>query len=237
MLYHVNPSTGEPGRCSAKVQCRFGDSDSHYPDESAAREAFENSQSLDDVLKGARSVETDPYAEMKSASSEAMSAFSEPVKIESRENLHTVRFENGRAFTKYFNAGLNEHEELPLGNLTKDYDTVVRLLTSDPDLDFINGDCGDLAWDLYDNSEDVEMVAQLWVKGDIQSMHSIAKLKDGTYVDVLGQWSEEELLRAWKDLVNDDVEMRFGNPKPMRNPNGGLFETTKILKNYISSSR
>lgn len=185
------------------------------------------------MLKGSRSIEIDPYAEMKSASSEAMSVFSEPTQVGSRENLHTVRFENGRAFTKYRNVSRSVTEELPLGNLTRDSDTVVNLLTSDPDLDFINGDCGDLAWDLYDNCEDVEMVAQVWVKGDIESMHSIAKLKDGTYVDVLGQWSEEELLSAWKSLVNDDVEMRFGNPKPMRNPNGGLFEATKILKNYI----
>lgn len=40
--YHVNPKTGEPGRCRAVATCPFGDLDSdHYGSQSEARQAFE----------------------------------------------------------------------------------------------------------------------------------------------------------------------------------------------------
>lgn len=41
-LYHINPSTGDPGKCSAKLgNCPFGSADEHYTSSEAAREAFE----------------------------------------------------------------------------------------------------------------------------------------------------------------------------------------------------
>lgn len=235
MSYHVNPQTGEPGKCTAEIQCRFGSDADHYTDEVSARQAFEQSQSLTDVLKGAKSNSENPYARLQSQSAHEMSRFTEPTSI--GDSGHTVRFENGRAITHYKNPGTDKFEDIPLGDLTQDSETVVSLITSDPDLDFINGDCGDLAWDLYDNCDDVEVVAQVWVKGDYASMHSIAKLKDGTYIDVLGHWSESEVLDTWKNLIDDDVEMRFDNPKPTRRPTekGGLFEATRILSKYASN--
>jgi len=40
--YHINPETGNPGVCNAKVKCRFGDLEAdHYISKEAAREAFE----------------------------------------------------------------------------------------------------------------------------------------------------------------------------------------------------
>lgn len=42
MRYHINPVTGEPGKCRAKLTCPFGDLEAeHYPTLTAAREAFE----------------------------------------------------------------------------------------------------------------------------------------------------------------------------------------------------
>lgn len=230
MPYHVNPQTGEPGLCTAAIQCRFGGTEEHYADTTSAREAFEKSQSLANVLKGDK---TNPYSHLQKKSAEQVKRFAEPMTI----NGHTVRLENGRAITRYKNPGTDKMEDIPLGDLTQDSETLINLINSDPDLDFINGDCGDLAWDLYDNCEDVEGVAQVWVKGDYASMHSIAKLKDGTYIDVLGHWSEAEVLDTWKNLIDDEVEMRFDNPKPTRRPTeqGGLFEATKILNNYVGN--
>lgn len=44
-LYHLNPKTGEPGRCRAMVSCPFGDLDSgHFPSAAAARAAYEEQQ-------------------------------------------------------------------------------------------------------------------------------------------------------------------------------------------------
>lgn len=39
--YHINPETGEPGRCLAKRKCRFGADAAHYPSERDARFAYE----------------------------------------------------------------------------------------------------------------------------------------------------------------------------------------------------
>lgn len=43
--YHINPKTGNPGRCSAVHQCPFGGESDHYGSESEARQAYEGSMS------------------------------------------------------------------------------------------------------------------------------------------------------------------------------------------------
>jgi hypothetical protein len=41
-LYHINPSTGDPGNChAAKGNCPFGGIDDHYTSSESARRAFE----------------------------------------------------------------------------------------------------------------------------------------------------------------------------------------------------
>lgn len=42
--YHINPETGNPGRCTAKKQRRFGGDAAHYSSEKEARDAFEVTQ-------------------------------------------------------------------------------------------------------------------------------------------------------------------------------------------------
>lgn len=42
-IYHVNPETGEPGLCVARVQCRYGGAP-HYESVEAARRGFEAQQ-------------------------------------------------------------------------------------------------------------------------------------------------------------------------------------------------
>lgn len=42
MRFHINPETGEPGRCTAVTNCRFGlASDGHHSSATDAREAYE----------------------------------------------------------------------------------------------------------------------------------------------------------------------------------------------------
>jgi hypothetical protein len=44
--YHINPKTGNPGLCTAKNQCPFGDLDKdHYSTRRSALEAYEKNQS------------------------------------------------------------------------------------------------------------------------------------------------------------------------------------------------
>lgn len=41
MSFHINPKTGEPGRCRATLACPFGLPEDHFSSEAAAREAYE----------------------------------------------------------------------------------------------------------------------------------------------------------------------------------------------------
>lgn len=44
-MYHVNPQTGNPGKCRAKTSCPYGDLDTeHYATRDSARAAYENKQ-------------------------------------------------------------------------------------------------------------------------------------------------------------------------------------------------
>lgn len=43
--FHINPETGDPGTCSAKIQCRFGSESEHYNSPDEARNAYEEKQS------------------------------------------------------------------------------------------------------------------------------------------------------------------------------------------------
>lgn len=52
MSYHINPSTGDSGKCSAKPgNCPFGSDDEHYTSPEAARAAFEASQEVNTFHK------------------------------------------------------------------------------------------------------------------------------------------------------------------------------------------
>jgi hypothetical protein len=53
--FHINPSTGNPNKCSAKSgNCPFGDDSEHFESKQAAREHFEN-QNSSSSLKSSRS--------------------------------------------------------------------------------------------------------------------------------------------------------------------------------------
>lgn len=49
-MYHINPETGNPGVCRAKIKCRFGDLETeHYESRESAQAAFEKAQEKDQV--------------------------------------------------------------------------------------------------------------------------------------------------------------------------------------------
>jgi hypothetical protein len=48
--FHINPETGDPGRCQADKKCRFASSSEHYSTPEAAREAYENIMKPEPVM-------------------------------------------------------------------------------------------------------------------------------------------------------------------------------------------
>lgn len=52
--YHINPETGRPNQCTAKVQCRFGSETQHFDSKEAARAGYEKQmkdQTVSESLK------------------------------------------------------------------------------------------------------------------------------------------------------------------------------------------
>jgi hypothetical protein len=53
--YHINPITGQPGKCTAsKKPCRFGKADKHFNTRAEAQESYEKSQETQQFLDGLR---------------------------------------------------------------------------------------------------------------------------------------------------------------------------------------
>lgn len=64
MSFHLNPNTGEPGKCSASLKaCPFGGESEHYESETAARRAFEASMDDKTFSKPSRRVMGVPVPE------------------------------------------------------------------------------------------------------------------------------------------------------------------------------
>lgn len=64
MSFHVNPASGEPGKCSASLKaCPFGGASEHYESASAARKAFETSMADKTFAKAPRKVMGVPVPE------------------------------------------------------------------------------------------------------------------------------------------------------------------------------
>lgn len=280
--FHINPNTGNPGRCFALKKCRFGGDDEHYASKELAAIAYEQTN-VDSQLAVLRKNEVeakeaiesvapeepkkrledfavdlhepkgllltdDKIAEidekfkgLKEDSASTMKDFTKPVVIKtpidfSEDSITTsVRYEDGRALvTVAGSTETNFDGDYPAGDLTQDSETIVKLLKADPELMFLNGDCASLAWDLYDAYPDqVKCVSEVWVKGDVGSMHVIAELKDGTFIDGLGHWTPSGMLSAWKGLMGKDVEIRLGEAEENHRKRTPMFETTRILGEYL----
>lgn len=264
--FHVNPSTGNPGRCFALKKCRFGGDDEHYASKELASLAYEKFYAQEEIpvlrktdaepkkkledfavdlheskgplLTDDQIAEADArFENLKKSSSKMLDDFETPLQVENDFASTSISYKDGRAIVAIIGAKeASLNSDYPVGDLTQDSDTVVKLLEEDPNLQYINGECATLAWDLYDAyPEHVESVSEIWVKGDAGSMHVIAELKDGSFIDGLGHWSPSGVLSAWEGLMGQEVEMRIGDPEKNRKGNGAMFKSTKILGQYLDS--
>lgn len=58
--YHINPATGDPGRCMARSgHCPFGGDETHYSTKAEAREAYSIEMDADWMAKGLPDLSTD----------------------------------------------------------------------------------------------------------------------------------------------------------------------------------
>lgn len=86
---------------------------------------------------------------------------------------------------------------------------IQKLVDIDPRLRFQNGDCGVLANELWSHNPHVEEYYYFKTKDEPDfGIHQFVKLKDGTYADSLGIWSEEHLTATWKK-IDPTVELKI----------------------------
>lgn len=110
------------------------------------------------------------------------------ISVLSKDHLETI--------PNHLNSYLfGEHTDLP---------TAKQLHENDPYKEFQNGDCADLAWDLYNNNPHVKGISEVNIEGENSlgepeaSIHVIAQLTNGNYIDSLGIWTKDTLEKAWK---------------------------------------
>lgn len=117
------------------------------------------------------------------------------------EGLDKVKGENGqyqitcRASARHF--------ELPImhkfGDFIKNKTTAESLHDADPRKEYQLGWCAVLAKKLRNNEHVVGYYMFKTEKEPVIGEHHFVKLKDGTYADSLGIWTEKALLSKWKE--------------------------------------
>lgn len=100
------------------------------------------------------------------------------------------------------------------GNFIKDKTTAETLHEADPHKHYQFGWCGVLAEALLnENKQNVEGYYIFKTEEHpVTGTHSFVKLKDGTYADSLGIWTEEALFSVWK-TKDPTVELSKFDPK------------------------
>ena len=75
-----------------------------------------------------------------------------------------------------------------------------ELYSLDTHWDLQNGNCSELAWELWNSTEDFT-ISEIFV--DRESIHVIALMPDGNYLDSMGIWSRKAILDYWQSVRPD----------------------------------
>lgn len=132
------------------------------------------------------------------------------------------------------------------GDLTSKSD-LMKLHEADPEKLYQNGECGELANELWNRNVHVEDYYVLACEDDeVFGIHQFVKLKDGSYADSMGIWSEDKLVEHWKLIEPSSRLKKFvepeGQPAPQKDSelkveSGVVFETVNTLINDYFNSK
>ena len=176
------------------------------------------------------------FKKSKTRSDKEMKHFT--LKDQDDKRKHEVFFENGKSYLDFESKVSGEISgKYPIGDLTQKGLTVKYLIRKDPSLSFINGDCARLAHEMYNSSpEHVAGVAEIVQQGSYDSVHVVAQLRDGSYIDSLGHWSPAALSEAWKD-DKGPAEIRHYEHTPMNEKYNTEDQSgvSKTLKLYLET--
>ena len=125
-----------------------------------------------------------------------------------------------------------------LGNLTNEESIAQRLHELDPTKKYQAGSCDSVSFALLESNPDIVAVDEL-VNENGEMWHSIARHKDGYYVDSLGKWSKQDLFDYWDSISIWEDEGGFSwnpnvNEQPEKKPTLPPEESLKSLVDYLN---
>lgn len=125
-----------------------------------------------------------------------------------------------------------------LGNLSNEPAVAKRLHQLDLDKSYQDGSCDSLSFALLESNPDVVAVDVL-VNENGEMWHSIARHRDGSYIDSLGRWDEADLFDYWETVAEredaGELSWRRDAHEQSASPSHGEEHNLKLLVNYLSS--
>lgn len=235
--FHISADGPRPCKAKSDESCPVAKetSDSlHYTSMKEAQEAFEdklmeeNPEALSSSNKKIKVIdsESDPF-----------SLVEDPAILESGA---IIRAEEGTLLIASDNLTYNEFGNYMVGNLTNDPAIAKKLHELDPLKKYQEGSCETLSFTLYESCEDIVGVDEL-VNENGEMWHSIARHKDGYYVDSLGKWNEQDLFDYWETIGEREDEGTFewrtdvqdSDAKPNFKPQESLDHLATYLRGLL----
>jgi len=236
MRYHLNEKG--PAICRAKSDdsCPLGAKDSssiHYETKELAQTAFEEKLAQEHGGNLTASKKTPKVIETEF---DPFSLVEDPPGAKSGT---IVRAKDGTLLIVSDNDTYNEFGAYMVGNLTNEPEIAAKLHKLDPRKNYQEGSCDSLSFALLEANEDIVAVDEL-VNESGEMWHSIARHKDGYYIDSLGKWSEQDLYDYWESIGirEDEGEFSFKydvHEEPGKNPNFAPEDSLKPLVVYLNS--
>lgn len=125
-----------------------------------------------------------------------------------------------------------------IGNRSNEASIAKTLHELDPYKLYQEGSCDSVSFALLESNPDIVAVDEL-VNENGDMWHSIARHKDGYYIDSLGKWDEQDLFDYWETIGEREDEGEFTWRRDVQNlgvtPNFRPKDDLKPLIDYLNS--
>lgn len=125
-----------------------------------------------------------------------------------------------------------------IGNLSNEASVAKRLHELDLFKEYQEGSCDSVSFALLKSNPDIIAVDEL-VNENGDMWHSIARHKDGYYIDSLGKWDEQDLFDYWETIGEREDEGEFTWRRDVQDlgvtPNFRPKDSLKPLVDYLNS--
>lgn len=159
----------------------------------------------------------------------------DPPKVESGTIL---KAKDGTLVLISDNLTYSEYSGYIIGNLSNEPVVAEQLHTLDPHKKYQEGECDSLSFALLEHNPDIVAVDEI-VNENGEMWHSVARHKDGYYIDSLGKWNEQDLFNYWDSISDREDENGFAWNSDVHEqgttPNFKPADDLKPLLNYLNT--